>query len=133
MNNNYRKIFVDESSADKFDESFRNALSELLGNKMRDTKNFVPKGKFGYERTNPIMAKGIAQGYVYLNQLKCENGDDIKYNRIGSFSSGLEELPSPVDGYTIMNARTGKEISTLYIYAYSHGSSVQAPEGFRFK
>ena len=129
-----RKVLINESDADEFDKSFANALSGILGNSgNRDTRGFVPKGKFGYELTNPIMTAGIAQGYVYLNQLMCENGDDINYRRIGSFSSGLKELPSPVDGYTIINSRTGIVIGTLYIYAYSHGNSVQAPEGFSFK
>ena len=129
-----RKLLIDEGAADDFDKALASALSGLFGNSNnRDTRGFVPKGKFGYEPTNPIMTAGIAQGYMYLNQLMCENGDDIKYNRIGSFSSGLNELPNPVDGYTIINSRTSEKIGTLYIYAYSHGNSVQLPEGFRFK
>jgi len=130
------KLFGDkkkEVSADEFAKAFMISLDGIPGTTKRDTSNFVPKGKFGYEPTNPIMANGIARGYAYLAQLKRENGDDIKYVRIGSFSSGLDELPRAVDGYAIVNARTGAEICILYNYAYSHDNSMKTPDGFRFK
>ena len=132
LNNIYEDI-----SAEILDERFREAFNEITNltnnDNKNDPENFIPKGKFGYEKTNPIMAKGISQGYRYLSKLECENGDRITYDRIGSFGSGVDELPHPMDGYIIMNEMTGEKICTLYIYAYSHENSINAPEGFHLK
>ena len=131
---NKKRMEIDEKSADEFDEAFKKAFEGMFPKRGGgDIQNFTPKGKFGYELLNPIMVTGLAQERVYLNQLECENGDEITYDRVGSAQSGVAELPRPVDAYNIKNAKTGEEVAVLYIYAYSHGNSVQAPEGFRFK
>jgi len=120
------------------------------------TRNYIPIGEFGYDITNPIMARGIGHGYKYLDSIECSNGDPIRYERVGSFnanaipitekkgditffvnSSSLEDLSTeqlskPIDGYHIYNSRTDEEIAFLYIYPYSHETSKTIPSGFRF-
>lgn len=128
----FKDIF-DDVAAEMLDEKFRKAFNEITNTDNEGTENFIPKGKFAYEKSNPIMVKGISQGYRYLSKLELENGDGITYDRIGSFGSGVDELPHPMDGYTIFNELTGKRICTLYIYAYSHENSTNAPEGFKLK
>ena len=123
----------DDVAAEILDEKFREALNEFSNSDNGATENFKPKGNFGYEKSNPIMTKGISQGYRYLDKLVYENGDKITYNRIGSFQRGLDDLSHPMDGYTIINELTGVEICTLYIYPYSHENSTKAPEGFQLK
>jgi hypothetical protein len=128
------KLFGSKKRASKEDKAFQDLFGGMFGEGGNaSTEHFVPKGKFGYEKSNPVMAKGISNGYAYLNRLECANGDPVAYNRIGSMMSGNEQLPKLMDGYTITNARTGSKICTLYVYGYSHETSAKAPEGFRFK
>ncbi|MDR2623369.1 MAG: hypothetical protein LBC39_02180 [Methanobrevibacter sp.] len=105
---------------------------KLFGDVVFDTSNFTPKGKFAHDITNPIMTACIPLEYVYLDQLKCDNGDSISYNRLGSVSSESDDLPNLMDKYIITNGNTGKEIATFYVYPYSHEVSLEIPEGFMF-
>ena len=132
----FNNVFRKKNGSTKDTETAGKAFQELLGGMFdgsANTKHFTPKGKFGYEKSNPILTKGVPAGYAYLNSLECANGDSVAYNRIGSMMSDSDQLPHPMDGYTMTNIRTGREICTLYVYGYSHETSAMAPEGFRFK
>jgi len=99
----------------------------------KGTKDFKPKGDYGYEMSNPVMVRGITAGYDFLDSLECDDGDPIRYQRHGAFDARSYNLPEPMDGYHIYNKKTGEEIAFMYIYPYSHETSKEPPEGFRFK
>lgn len=84
-------------------------------------------GEFGLERTNPVPCNTIMGSEVYLAGLRTENGDEITYERIGSFSSKLSS--EPIDGYQIYN-QNGDELSVIYISPYQKRNSNKAPPGF---
>lgn len=101
------------------------------GNIQEDLNQFVPKGEFGYEETNPVMVTTLAESYHYLNRLECLNGNPIEYSRIGSMASSV--LKRPMDVYNVKNARTGETLRKIYIYAYGKELSMKTPKGLRFK
>jgi hypothetical protein len=85
-------------------------------------------GKFGFDVTNPIPTKSVADGYAYLNFLLFSDGSPAKYKRIGSRSA--DNISRPIDAYQIYNV-DGAEICVLFISAYQAKSSRKSPEGFR--
>ena len=85
-------------------------------------------GRFGFDLTNPIPAKGIVAGYAYLDRLLTLDGAKVHYDRIGSFGADVSE--HPIDGYKV-TAPTGAGEVTIYISPYNKKTSNLAPEGFR--
>jgi len=124
-----------EAAGASVDEAVKAFLKNIIGEEesSSDTSHYTPKGKFGYDRSNPIMTNGISREYAYLNTLERDDGSPITYNRVGSLMSGVKELPRPMDCYHIFDEATGEQLATLFLYAYSHELSTQAPSGFRFK
>lgn len=84
-------------------------------------------GEFGLELTNPVPCNTVYGSQMYLSNLRTEDGEEIKYERIGSFSSEL--LPEPIDGYQIFN-QNGEELSVIYISPYQKHNSNKAPRGY---
>ena len=130
----YIIALINRMPIDRYSEDILTLLS-LVSHMIIEvsTHTFIPSGKFGYEKTNPIMVKSIGQSYDYLDQLECDNGGPIEYKRNGSVKSGSEELENLMDWYTITNSRTNQIICDLFIYAYSHINSEEIPDGFRKK
>lgn len=86
-------------------------------------------GEFGLESSNPIPVASILDSYTYLDSLQTQNGNQISYVRIGSFSSdNIKEL---IDGYNIFS--NGNMIATIYICPYNKKTSKKTPKGFKFK
>lgn len=83
-------------------------------------------GEFGLEKTNPIPASSIADGYMYLNRLKLQNGMEISYTRIGSMRA--PNIGETIDGYRIFS--NDQEIAKIYICPYNKKTSTKAPKGF---
>ena len=84
---------------------------------------------YGFTIENPIEVTSVAIQYQYLNAICQENGDLIKYNRIGSFI-GNDDIY--IDGYTIFDKKTGKEITTLYLTGDASKNTEKVPKGFKF-
>jgi len=118
-----------QDSETQFEEALQAAILQIEQKGGLD--NFVPKGEFGYEITNPIMVTNVANGYHYLNRLECVNGNPIEYSRIGSMSNS--SFKSPIDMYNIKNAKTGEKFRNIYVYAYGKEMSMKTPTGLRFK
>jgi hypothetical protein len=132
----FSKVEKQQNESDaQFAVDLQNAILKLaqqLGeNIQEDLDQFVPKGEFGYEETNPVMVTTLAESYYYLNRLECINGDPIEYSRIGSMSSSV--VKRPMDVYNVKNARTGETLRNIYIYGYGKKLSMKTPKGFRFK
>jgi len=106
-------------------------FGQMFGGSEENLDDFVPKGEFGYEITNPVMVTNLANSYHYLNRLECVNGDPIEYSRI--YSKGSSSLKHPVDVYDIKNKKTGKTLRSIYIYGYGKEMSKRTPTGLRFK
>ena len=129
------RSLLDQIPQDSYSESINTCLF-LLSNQIdlkRDTRDYEPSGKFGYDLTNPIMTTNVRQSYQYLNQLVCSNGDPIQYKRLYSCNSGVKELARPLDVYAITNVNTGEALGNLYVYAYSHYASTLVPEGYKMR
>ena len=85
------------------------------------------RGEFGYDANNPIPVKGIITNEFYLSQIRTNAGEEIKWERIGSFHT--DACNYPVDAYNIFNL-SGKNIATLYISPYHKRISNKATVDF---
>lgn len=90
------------------------------------------KEDYGYSLDNPIEVMSIGSEYAYLNNLVTDKGDNITYNRIGSYI-GIDDII--IDGYDIFVKKSfkTKNIAVLYIYGNAERNSDKAPKGFKFK
>jgi len=84
-------------------------------------------GEFGLEVNNLIPARGVLANEIYLSSLRTENGEPIKWKRIGSF--GAYNIENPIDGYLIFNAGE-KQIAITYISPYHQKIPNKAPKGY---
>lgn len=84
-------------------------------------------GEFGLELTNPVPVASIPDSYVYLNNLRTEDGDKIKYRREGQVFA--HNIKYGVSSYKIF--RGEKEITRIYICPYNKKNSKKAPKGFK--
>lgn len=83
-------------------------------------------GEYGYSTSNPIPVRGVPASYHYLDSLKDSDGNKIKYNRTGTFSSPVTD--EIIDGYDIFSIR-GNKIGTIYICPYVDNDASYAPKG----
>ena len=106
------------------------ALQAAMGEDGCDTDE-IPggKGEFGLVVSNPVPVQGVMSSEVYLRRLQTAAGEEISWQRIGSF--GSENIERPIDGYQIVDAR-GKEQPTIYISPYHKKTSEKAPMGYTF-
>lgn len=103
-------------------------LSQTL-NPERTEKDQMEEGygEFGLELTNPVPVASIPDSYVYLNNLRTEDGDKIKYRREGQVFA--HNIKYGVSSYKIF--RGEKEITRIYICPYNKKNSKKAPKGFK--
>jgi len=95
---------------------------------------------FGIDLKNPILTTSIAESYEYLSKLITDRGEEITYERTGSYYSpsikmkgfGDEEINAMCDGYNIFN-QNNKQIAKLYICPYFKKVSKSAPVGFKLR
>ena len=89
-------------------------------------KDWVPFGKFGLEKSNPILTTSIFETTAYLKRLRTPDNKKVDFNRVGStFSS----IPGPIlDMYEIL--QNNKTIATLYFEPHNEINSTEVPEGF---
>jgi len=83
-------------------------------------------GKYGYEVTNPIPVRGIAEAGRYLKKLRWQ-GQPVIWDRIGSF--GADNIEMPVDCYEVFDQKS-RMVGTIFISPYHQKTSAKAPEGF---
>jgi hypothetical protein len=84
------------------------------------------EGRFGWDLSNPVPTHTTFGSTSYLARLRTEDGQEITYERIGSFDSPASEMP--VDGYELRDAQ-GNELGVLYISPYHRRNSAASPEG----
>ena len=88
-------------------------------------------GEFGLEPTNPIPTKTIFGSTYYLSLLRAQDGAKVLYERRGSRSSEVTQMP--IDIYEIKHP-DGRLLATLYFSPYQRRNSQKAPQGsFRQK
>ena len=94
-------------------------------------KILVSEGiNFGVSIDNPVKAVTIADGYNYLNQLRTNEGNPVKYERLGSMRGKHGGI---IDGYMLYYEEAGTKHSIkIYIDPYAVENSDKAPEGLTF-
>ena len=120
----FQKILPD-APEDMFEVLFAN-----LGNSDEGcTTDVIPGayGEYGFDLTNPIPTRGVPSNETYLHRLRLLSGEQIKWERIGSF--GAPNIKHPIDGYKVMT-ENGESLCTIYISPYQRVISNQAPKGF---
>lgn len=105
-------------------------ISEIKSNPQACTEDVIPQGigKFGLTETNPVPVHGIPSNEIYLSRLRRNNGERIRWRRLGHVTN--EIIFSPVDKYEIFDMK-GNTISYIYISPYHWKTSNKAPEGFK--
>lgn len=83
-------------------------------------------GEFGYHLSNPIPTKTTFGNTSYLARLQTQDGNKVQYERVGSFTSPISDLP--VDGYRLNDSK-GTEIGIIYLSPYHQRNSEKAPAG----
>jgi len=85
-------------------------------------------GEFGFDLSNPIPTNTVMGSRSYLGKLQMADGGEVRYERIGSFSSPVSDMP--VDGYELTD-QTGAKIDVIYISPYHRRNSARAPRGLK--
>ncbi len=85
------------------------------------------EGEFGYNLKNPIPVAGIISVKIYLNRLRDYNGEQITWERTGSFLT--DNIKHPIDGYKIFD-KLGVLKCLIYISSYHKKISDKAPSGY---
>lgn len=86
------------------------------------------EGRFGWDVSNPIPTHTTFGSTSYLVRLRAQSGEEIRYERIGSFDSPASEMP--VDGYELTDAH-GNELGVIYLSPYHKRNSQKAPDGLQ--
>jgi len=86
------------------------------------------KGKFGYDKSNPIPVCSPNGQMEYLRSLRCKCGEPFNFERMGSYGPGPDG--HVVDGYELV-CKTGKNQITLYMDMYHLGPSSLVPKELR--
>jgi len=89
--------------------------------------NHMTTEQYGLIPQEPIYTRDVEGSHNYLNRLRTETGEKLKYQRTGSLS--LDSVYGVVDKYD-MFLHSGELYKTIYINMYSQENSVQAPKGF---
>lgn len=129
-------IKIDNSIIDDFEDFHTNQLNKIkdefkddvedVSTIFKRNKDYVPHGKFGFEKTNPILTKSIFKSTMYLSSLRTTDNKRIFFKRNGSIFTYLK---GPIlDSYDIIQNK--KVIATLFFDPYSDVNSTEAPEGF---
>lgn len=108
-----------------------NAIKRLIRrNSQACKKNKIPqgKGKFGFEKTNPIPVYGMPEIVVYLSKLRLNNGSKIRWQSEGSTIAN--NIKQPIEQYKIYK-QNGNLITMLYFSPYHRLTSNKAPNGFK--
>ena len=84
-------------------------------------------GEFGLVPTNPIPTKTIFGSTYYLSLLRSRDGAKVRYERRGSLSSPVTQMP--IDAYDIKHP-DGRLLATLYFSPYQRRNSQKVPQGF---
>ena len=98
------------------------------------------KENFGYDLSNPILTTSIPDTYAYLSELITDDGDEIGYERTGSYVSKNiitkdvfgNDTNALCDGFIIFNHKR-EEIAKLYFCSYFTERSSSAPAGFKLR
>jgi hypothetical protein len=141
----------------KLKKSFMN--SAIISNGYNDVINdeFIgSKGKFGYDKTNPIPINGLDNLEAYFDKIRYkyasvadiksfsfpsvsfqrtnENDDtkvgDTKNENVTAKSLSIEEIKGHIDVYNILIPFNNKKLAMLYINSYSLKTSNKIPEKF---
>ena len=107
-----------------------NAMQKLCESGTDEDKIPDGYGEFGLEVTNPIPIHGVPENELYLRKLRCENGNVIKWKRLGS--TGAPNIAQIIDNYEIYDT-LGNKICNLYLCPYHRKTSNKVPKGFIFE
>ena len=87
------------------------------------------KGKFGYDKSNPIPVCSPNGEMEYLRSLRCKCDEPFDFERMGSY--GLGPDGHVVDGFELV-CKTGKhQITLLYMDMYHAGPSSLTPKDLK--
>jgi len=84
-------------------------------------------GPFGLVASNPVPTRTVFGSVAYLGRLRATDGTKVKYERLGSVSSPVSEMP--VDQYDVRH-RDGLHLAHLFLSPYQQRISGKAPLGF---
>lgn len=113
------------------DDMMFNTFYAAIGNSEDGCKtDVIPEGygEYGLCSTNPVPVRGIASSEVYLGKLRLENGEAIKWQRVGS--TGAPNIKNSIDIYRIHTV-SGREVGLIYISPYQATTSKIAPKGYK--
>ena len=124
-----------ETAWDAFQDSFDggllkevfNAMGELAADGCDSDEIPGAQGEFGFHLSNPVPTNTTMGSRSYLGKLRTGAGGQVMYERIGSFSSPISDMP--VDGYELRDSE-GMELGVIYISPYHRRNSNKAPSGF---
>ena len=85
-------------------------------------------GEFGLEVTNPIPIHGINSNKEYLSRLRTQNGEKVRFQRLGSTKA--KNIQMPIDKYSIRDSNK-EEIAILFLSPYHWKTSMKSPKGFQ--
>ncbi len=121
-----QEIFKFESF-DKIEKEYAYEKKEFPFKFKKDYSDIGDVSKeYGRNIENPIKLKTIDMIYAYLDNicLNNENEDDIKYKRIGSYSTSFNGL---VDGFNIYNTNN-ELIDRLYFFGNANDNDIEIPK-----
>jgi hypothetical protein len=105
-------------------------LEKIKSNPQACSLDEIPQGigRFGLDKTNPIPVYGLPSNNTYLQSLRTQNGELLRFRRNGSID--VSNIVNLVDEYEIYNS-SGDIIAILYLSSYHWKTSRKAPQGFR--
>lgn len=126
------QAIYDFTSLERIEKEYEYHKAEKIWKFDLTSYSDTTKDNYGYAIENPIEVTTVGMEYSYLGALVTEDGKDIIYDRIGSFTG---ENDIYVDGYEIYvkGLLTKKKIATLYITGDGTENSQTPPKGFKFK
>lgn len=121
------KISINEDATivdDNFLQTLANFHTEIMQNPYNDEK-FQNDEDYGLSENKPIMIKHMEGAETYLKMLRTKSGKPLKWKRIGSVSSTVEE--GIVDKYMVY---VDDESCSIYLNMYAEETSKRAPKKF---
>lgn len=88
---------------------------------------YVNDPDYGLVKEKPIYVNGVTASKEYLSQLLTENGELLKWDRLGSMA--VDGIQGMIDRYNLY-LPSGELYKTVYINIYCLSNSESIPQGF---
>lgn len=105
------------------------ALNIARGNASIEDQ-YVEDPEYGLVPDKPVFVRGFGQNRRYLDNVCCEDGRSLHYNR--DFSMAVDGIEGNIDHYTLYLAN-GTVYKEIYMSVYGSKNSEHTPQGLKFK